>query len=259
MPLHADREAGALDRLDRAVGGAGGDPQPAAEAVDRLVVEGVDLDRARRRSAPARRVPASTSTSWETWQPGSLWRWPGRCWCSVPPQATLSACAPRQMPSSGIPRSSAARASASSKASSDGSVGPSSAWRSRRPVGLGIQVGAAGEADAVEPGDQRLEVRHARRQHDRHRAGALDRAAGRSSRAPSPGGPARPGGAASRARSGAAPRWSRRSAAACTPVIDQFADFRHGRMAKSPAEVPAAGRIYPHRRCRANTSSPCTS
>ena len=36
------------------------------------------------------------------------------CWCSEPPRATLSACTPRQMPSTGIPRASASWASASS-------------------------------------------------------------------------------------------------------------------------------------------------
>ena len=55
------------------------------------------------------------------------------CWCSVPPRATLSVWAPRHTPRSGRPAVVGQRASASSKASSAGSVGPSSAWRSRAP------------------------------------------------------------------------------------------------------------------------------
>src|ERR1700761_1300364 len=45
VPLDADQEAPArvLDRLDRPVGRPGADPQPLAESVDRLVVEGVDV------------------------------------------------------------------------------------------------------------------------------------------------------------------------------------------------------------------------
>ena len=65
--------------------------------------------------------------------PGSCWRWltepsvtSGRCWNSVPPRATLSACMPRQMPRIGSPTASAARATASSKASRRGPIGPSS-------------------------------------------------------------------------------------------------------------------------------------
>src|SRR3954454_9769132 len=42
VPLDADGEVLALDRLDRAVGRVGDDAQAAAELVDRLVVAGVD-------------------------------------------------------------------------------------------------------------------------------------------------------------------------------------------------------------------------
>src|SRR3954452_19198177 len=42
VPLDADHEAVALDRLDRAVGRAGDHAQAVADFVDRLVVEGID-------------------------------------------------------------------------------------------------------------------------------------------------------------------------------------------------------------------------
>ena len=56
----------------------------------------------------------------------------GRCWSSVPPQATLSSCMPRQMPSTGMSRSSAACASASSKRSRSGQVPRVSGAAARR-------------------------------------------------------------------------------------------------------------------------------
>ena len=98
------------------------------------------------------------------------------CWCSVPPRATLSACAPRQMPSSGIPRASAARASSSSKRSSAGSVGPS------RLVGAAPYAAGSrsGPPDRQTPSSRVEQRRHRagleRRQHDGHAAGQLDRA-----------------------------------------------------------------------------------
>src|SRR3954452_20340470 len=45
VPLHAEGEAVALDRLDRAVRGVADDAQALADLVDRLVVEGVDRQR----------------------------------------------------------------------------------------------------------------------------------------------------------------------------------------------------------------------
>src|SRR4051794_3650568 len=45
VPLDAEREAVALDRLDRAVLRAADDPQTVADLVDRLVVEGVHRQR----------------------------------------------------------------------------------------------------------------------------------------------------------------------------------------------------------------------
>ncbi|PQM47146.1 hypothetical protein C1Y40_02669 [Mycobacterium talmoniae] len=59
--------------------------------------------------------------------------WPitsGRCWCSVPPSATLSTWAPRQMPSTGSPSRSAAASKANSHVS-------------RRPPGSSV-VGCRG-------------------------------------------------------------------------------------------------------------------
>ncbi len=58
----------------------------------------------------------------------------GRCWSSVPPKATLSSCMPRQMPSTGMSRSTARRVSASSTWSRSGTCRwwPGEARRRRR-------------------------------------------------------------------------------------------------------------------------------
>ena len=79
-----------------------------AELVDGLVVEAVDVEAA----APVRRCsgePAATVTAWAGSKGSCVWRCSslvrsGRCWCSVPPRATLSACIPRQIASSGRSR-----------------------------------------------------------------------------------------------------------------------------------------------------------
>ena len=77
----------------------------------------------------------------------------------------------------GSSRASAWRARLSSKASRLGSVGPSSTWRSVRAVGRRVEVGAAGQADAVQAVEQRREVIGAdRREHDGDRAGRVERA-----------------------------------------------------------------------------------
>ena len=75
-----------------------------------------------RRARPASRPPAGrrgrrrrrspATRRWSSWPKSS-----GRCWISVPPRATFMSCIPRQMPSSGMSRSSARRASATSKSS----------------------------------------------------------------------------------------------------------------------------------------------
>ena len=108
-------------------------------------------------------------------------------------------------------------------------------------VGAGVQVRAAGEADAVEAGDQRLQVRHARGQHDRDRARALDPL--------HVGHPERHLGVVRLAlttqrRQPAGAQLRRRHTDQrphVTPVIDHFADIRHGQMAKSQSQVPARG------------------
>ena len=73
--------------------------------------------------------PSASRTSWSAssnepsrrrWSP-----WPtssGRCWTSVPPNATSISCMPRQMPSTGRSRSTARRASGISAASRSGRV-----------------------------------------------------------------------------------------------------------------------------------------
>ena len=112
--------------------------QPLAEPVDRLVVEGVDVERVGDphllvAEGPARRLPGSISTGWLVSVPGVVCRCgicsesSGRCWCRAPPRTTLSAWVPRQIARIGISRASARRATASSKRSRSGSVGPSSA------------------------------------------------------------------------------------------------------------------------------------
>ena len=99
------------------------------------------------------------------------------CWCSVPPQATLSAWAPRQMARIGRSRVQRLAGEAQlegvearlGRAELDVAVG--------RAVGRRVEVRAAGQADAVEAVEQRREVIGAdRRQHDGDRAGRVQRA-----------------------------------------------------------------------------------
>ena len=121
VPLDADQEAAArvLDRLDRPVAGPGRRDEVAPEPVDRLVVERVDVGRRRRRSSPPSRLPGSIRTPCGGSSPGVLLAVrhdlrrassSGRCWTSVPPRTTLSACMPRQIASIGISRCVGARA-----------------------------------------------------------------------------------------------------------------------------------------------------
>ena len=78
---------------------------------------------------------------------------------------------PRQMPSTGRPRVTAARASASSKRSSSGSVGPSSGCGSDAVRGR-VQVGPARQDDGVEAPEQRVDrLGRDRRQDHGHPAG----------------------------------------------------------------------------------------
>ena len=126
--------------------------------------------------------PRATSTSWAGAKPS--WRWrcasslrSGRCWCSVPPRETLSACSPRQMPSSGRSRSAAAASSASSYSSEARSTcGPSAGWRLLAVDGR-VEVGAAAHEQPVEAVEQRARVVDVAvgRQHDGDRARLLQR------------------------------------------------------------------------------------
>ena len=178
VPLHAQAEARGRvpQRLDGAVGRPRADLEAGADAVGGLVMEGVDreavgagqpvqeraavdVDVVRRREPlVALEVRRASLRS-------------GRCWCSVPPRETLSACSPRQMPSSGRSRSAAPASSASSYSSETRSTsGPSAGWRLLAVDGR-VEVGAAAHEQAVEAVEQRARVVDVAvgRQHDRDR------------------------------------------------------------------------------------------
>ena len=126
--------------------------------------------------------PGSSATVWSANVPG-VWRWSswptrsGRCCSSVPPQITFSICMPRQIPSSGMSRSSARVPSASSKRSRSSQV-PVVSGCGARAVGARVDVGAAGEHQPVEQVEQlvgALERPVVGRQQQRQAAGALHR------------------------------------------------------------------------------------
>ena len=124
MPLDAER-ALALDRLDDAVVAPRGRAQARPGIAHRLVVDRVDLRRARRaRARPAVPASARTSCTGSYWRASSQW-WSkpalGRCWCSEPPDATAMSWMPRQMPSTRMPSVRAARYASISSASRTGS------------------------------------------------------------------------------------------------------------------------------------------
>ena len=143
-----------------------------------------------RRATPARGAPRGRRRSRA--RRGGRW-WPtasGTCWSSVPPSATFSICMPRQIPSSGMSRSSARWASASSKRSRSGHV-PSVSACGARPVGARVHVGAAREHQSVEQVEQLVGLlgdRVVGRQQDRHArrppAPRSSRCAARGCRAP---------------------------------------------------------------------------
>jgi len=121
VPLDAEEEGSrrVLDRLDRPVGGAGDDAQARTERVDGLVVEGVDLE--------------AILGAGDGGQQGA-----GRDVDALGGGArdlglAVAVAVLAQMPSIGRPAASAARATASSKASWAALVGPSSATRSIAP------------------------------------------------------------------------------------------------------------------------------
>ena len=130
VPDDAEGEvlAGQLDRLGQVVlGRPSRHLQPLPQAVDALVVVGPDdeaLDPRRGAGERVRVEPHVVLAEGAGDRRGAS-RAPsasGRCWTSVPPSATFSSCMPRQIPSTGMSRSSARRASASSKASRSGQV-----------------------------------------------------------------------------------------------------------------------------------------
>ncbi len=113
---HCTREvkagAGVDDRFDRAVRRAGDDVEAVAEAVDRLVVEGVDGEPAAARDAVQRRAGVDGHGVGRLVRRRRSGGGSAMCWCSVPPRATFSACMPRQMASIGRSRSGRRRAGA---------------------------------------------------------------------------------------------------------------------------------------------------
>ena len=145
---------GQFDRLDHAVGVARADDQALAQ-LGRWPGGGSTAHRNTRRSAWPAECPARSCTrdventalpAWCLLCPTTS----GRCWCSVPPSATLSTCAPRQMPSTGSPRFSAPASSANSQlvAVVAGFVG---LGVRRLAVARRVDVLAAGDHQAVQP------------------------------------------------------------------------------------------------------------
>ena len=104
--------------------------------------------------------------------------WPkrsGRCWCSVPPNATFSSCIPRQMPSRGISRSTARRRARSRTRRARHRVDGRRV--ELRAVAGRVDVGAADEhqpVDEVERLVGRLDEHRVGREQQRHPAGAAD-------------------------------------------------------------------------------------
>ena len=175
VPLDADREAVALDRLDRAVVACPTTRRPSPTSLTawwwKELTASVFVLVIR-----CRRDPAWIVTSCVGSVAAFFWRWPSMCWCSVPPQATLSACEPRQMARIGRPRLSARRARLSSNASRLGSVGPSCSCRSarRRPPGRDRDR-RSGRCRPGDPAAAQM-VRADGREHDGDRSRGVQRA-----------------------------------------------------------------------------------
>ena len=176
VPLHADREAAGprsprpcRRRRGRAI------RSPPPSAVDRLVVEGVDRDAC---PAPIRpRQPRAGQHLDLVGRPGAGLALAVARQVLVQRAAAgdverLRAAADAQQRHPALDRRAGERELEGVQRRLGRPELARGARARRRPRG---QVRAAGEADAVEAGDQRLEVRHARRQHDGHPAGALDR------------------------------------------------------------------------------------
>ena len=155
-----------------------------AQLGDRLVVMGLRRvhESPRRPARPAN--PGARRTSWSALSKEPRARrwsvWPtssGRCWISVPPRATLISCIPRQMPRTGRSRSSARSARAISARSRSG-AGVGRLGMAAVAVGARVDVGAAGQDQAVEAVQDVVGVLGdpgVGRQHQRDRAGYLQR------------------------------------------------------------------------------------
>ena len=170
VPLHADHElvaSGASTASMTPSGAQATGPQALAEPVDRLMVEGVDLDLGRaddlaRGGCRGRSAPRG----WRS-RPGSalavrdLATAPGGAGAGVPPRATFSACMPRQIASTGISRRVGP---ARDRELDEVELGPGrpEARARRRSRRSWVEVGPAREADARRAGRAAGRSRRAR-------------------------------------------------------------------------------------------------
>ena len=139
------RAPGLFDGFDDAVRRGGRDDEAGRGVLHRLVMPAVDGDAAvgveRRPSSTARHVSRRHAhvvrdrvlRLRDLMARGRSACWLGMSWTSVPPAATLSTCAPRQIASSGRSRASASRASASSYVVALGVESRRVGWRSASP------------------------------------------------------------------------------------------------------------------------------
>ena len=193
VPEDADREALALEleRLDAAVLVVRDRPQPLAEAGVALVVVRLDgrplAEQAARAACRARSRRRGRRSAGDSPCGPSCPTWSGRCWIRSPPSATFSTCEPRQIASTGRSRSSAAVQERELGAVALGHD-PVRLGMRVLAVELGIEIGAAGEDQAVER--RRASPRRPRRRAARAAPGrrpARPPARSRRGRAPSAG------------------------------------------------------------------------
>ena len=179
--------------------------QPATEPVDRLVVEGVDLARSRAEHAARARCRRSISTSCVTLVAG-LASGGARPSPATVGQVLVQRPAARDV--QGLRAAAdredrqAARVARAARARARTGRGRARSGRARdgaAAVGGRVEVGPAGQADAVEPLEQRLDrLGVERRQDHRDAAGALDRPQVPRARAPARAAAARPAASARR-------------------------------------------------------------
>ena len=161
MPLHADEVplAVGLERLHEAVVGARGHDEARRPAGRRPGGGSCARRASPAPTSPASREPSSTTTSFVAKTPPpmryrSVPSASGRCWCSVPPRATLTSWSPRQMREDRHP--SLLRAAEQRElprvAVGTGRVGERMPLRA---VELGLHVEAPGEDEPVEPVEHR--------------------------------------------------------------------------------------------------------